>query len=110
MNGTHEDDTNVIKFDLTRRSTDISNSISHPESKWFDDPLDDLLNEFSDDSEDLEFKQKDYIHHLENPTDKEIKFEQDTLTMSSNLISRVDRLKESVQRLRYYLNEMNLED
>lgn len=110
MNGISEDDTNVIKFDLNRRSTDISNSISHPESKWFDDPLEDLLNEFSDDSEELDLKQKDYIHHLEHPKDQEIKFEQDALEMSSNLISRVDRLKESVQRLKYYLNEMNLED
>ena len=109
MNETHEDDTNVIPFSFSRRSTDVPNDVAHPESKWFDDPLEDLLNEFPDAVDSVEDK-RDFISHLENPLEKQLSFDQDLGAMSDSVLAKVDHLKESVQRLRYYLNELNLED
>ena len=109
-NGMNEDDTNVIPFKFNRRSTDVSNEIAHPESKWFDDPLEDLMNEFSDcDLEDA-VNERDFISHLEIPLEPSLSFEQETSVMSEVLLHKVDHIKESILRLKYYLNEMNLED
>ena len=110
MNGINEDDTNVIPFNFNRRSTDVSHDIAHPESKWFDDPLEDLLNEFTDNEAERLEEKEDFISHLQHPKELAMSFEQDTTAMSESLLSKVDHIKESVLRLKYYLNEMNLED
>ena len=117
MNETNEDNTNVIPFNVGRRSGEISHEIAHPESKWFsdlsdeliDDPLDDLLNEFPDKNETEDHK-RDFISHLENPIERHLSFDKDISAMSECLLAKVDNIKESVQRLKYYLNELNLED
>lgn len=106
----NEDDTNVIPFNFNRRSTDIPHDIAHPASKWFDDPLENLLNEFSEDEcEELESK-KDFISHLEKPQELNLSLDQGASAMSESLLGKVNHIKESVLRLKYYMNEMNLDD
>lgn len=110
MNGTDPDDTNVIAFDQTRRSNDIPHDIAHPASKWFDDPLENLLNEFSDREEQEVVEKRDFISHLEKPQELALSYNQEASVMGDSLLAKVNHIKESVSRLKYYLNEMNLED
>lgn len=110
MNGINEDDTNVIPFNFSQRNLDVPHDIAHPASRWFDDPLEDLLNEFTEDDADEAEEKVDFISHLEHPKELAMSFDQKATAMSESLLDKVDHIKESVLRLKYYLNEMNLED
>ena len=118
MNGmTDEDNTNVIELNFNQLGNEIPHDISHPESTRFaeeeiEDPLNDLLHEFDDieDENDDSLVQEDFIYHLKNYQDEDLDPSQAALEMSQILLKKASRLKEDVKRVKYYLDEMNLED
>ena len=103
-----EENTNVINLDFRREQMNIE----HPASKRFDnidDPLEDLLNEFSYLDEEVAPKQRDYIAHLEGATCDKVSMDLNSLEMSEKIGARLQRAKEGISRLKYYMNELNLE-
>lgn len=110
--------TNIIEvsFPKSTNETEIPHSIAHPESVRYEtdgldsDPLNDLLSEF-DDIESFELPQKDdFIHHLENVKEVKLSMSNSAYEMSESILDQVKRINEGFSRLKYYLDEMNIED
>lgn len=103
-----QDDTNVINLDFRREQMNIE----HPASKRFediDDPLEDLLNEFSYLDEKEPVAQRDYIAHLEVREQQSLSARETSLSMSEKLITKMQQAQESMNRLKYYIDELDLE-
>jgi hypothetical protein len=128
--GTEGNTTNVLTMNFRRKSDtsgidtgDIPNDIAHPASKHYpeaelqagDDPLSDLLHEFDDlvlkedDSEDIVENRDEYIFHHQKSWDYQVKYNDDLCFMADTVLDQIKRLKEDSKRLKYYLDEMNLE-
>lgn len=92
---------NVIKVDFN--SSVNSNEISHPASKNFpleDDPLAQLLADYDID-EDIEEEEEAIV---EDKFDR-LSFETPLMQMCDEVTKRIEHLKKSSQRLKYYLDE-----
>jgi len=116
---TEKETTNVIEVQFKRKQDEISHDIAHPASKHYleeydldDDPLYDLLHEFDDAL--LEEKssrvQEDFIFHLVGVNDVKLSMDQSALEMSEEVLTQVERLKEDFKRIKFYLDEMNIDD
>jgi len=99
---------------------EVSNEISHPASKNYpleldDDPLQDLLDEAGlpedDENDQLDSMDLDehYIFAHQKSWDLSVQMNDNLLEMSQILEGQVSRLKEDVKRLKYYLDEINLD-
>ncbi len=103
-----EENTNVINLDFRREQMNIE----HPASKRYediDDPLEDLLNEFAHLEPKEATPQRDYISHLESSTQEALSSRESSLNMSDKLMSKIQRTQESMNRLKYYVDELNLD-
>ena len=94
----------------------VDHEVAHPASKNFllkaeeEDPLDDLLSEFADD-EDLPVNEKDdYIFHHQKKKDLTVSALESSEVMVQKITDQTCRLKEDIKRLKYYLNEMNIDE
>lgn len=91
---------------------EVPHDIAHPASKNFpeeiDDPLQDLLNEGMIEDE-IEEESEHYIFAHDKSWNYSVSMEDTALEMSSNLSSQISRLKEDIKRLKYYLDEMNID-
>ena len=76
-----------------------------------DDPLDELLNEFSDlTEEDLGLPNlKDRKLFLNEPDLENISFDMNLRYMGLEIEKQITQLKTRVKRLKFYLDEMNLD-
>lgn len=116
--------TNVIplSFKDRRRDDESSSSeeeipieVAHPASKNFplDDPLADLLSELNDiDLEDCDFEgeeeDEDFIFHHQKNWDFQVSLEDSPKVMADTIVEQIKRLKDDSKRIKYYLDEMNL--
>ena len=76
-----------------------------------DDPLEELLNEFSDlTEEDLGLSNpQDQKLFLNEPNLENISFDMNLKAMGGEIEKQITQLKTRVKRLRFYLDEMNLD-
>jgi hypothetical protein len=118
---------NVIPLSFSDRRTkqiegisnDIPNDIAHPASKRYpiDDPLDELLNEFNhlvdedliNELDEYSAEKEDFIFHHQQNWDYQVEVEDDMRFMADTILTQIKRLKEDSKRLKYYLNEMNID-
>lgn len=118
---------NVISLSFKdRRSTlkedvnDIPHEIAHPASRRYaieSDPLDDLLSEFNhlvdedliNELEESTMEKEDFIFNHQQNWDFTIDHEDDPRFMADTILDQIKRLKEDSKRLKYYLNEMNID-
>lgn len=117
MDVTDNDSTNVIEVQFARKEDVIPDEVSHPASKNFhvnldEDPLHDLLHEFDHEVEDqLKLEcYEDYIHHLVKAEEIKLEMSQNPSEMANMVLSQVNRLKEDFKRMKFYLDELNLDD
>ena len=105
-------DSNVIKlsFNQDYDPNAIAHDVAHPASKNFvdDDPLVDLLHEFDDLIEEID-QNEEYIFHHQKPWDYQVSFSDDSRFMADKILDQIKRLKDDAKRLRYYLDEMNID-
>jgi hypothetical protein len=112
---TEEHPSNVIEVSFSSKKEDHSLDIEHPASVWFDetlsnDPLEDLLNEFEDlTEEDLVVEKEDYIFHHQKKKDFNLSYKEDSISMTEKLLDQTRHLREDLKRLSYYLDEMNID-
>ncbi len=114
---------NVIPLSFKdRRRTDepsskeeIPHDVAHPASKNFplDDPLADLLNEFSEmDLDECDFEdepeEEDYIFHHQKNWDFQVSIDDSPKMMADTIVEQIKRLKDDSKRIKYYVNELNL--
>lgn len=111
-NATTVEDENVIKVSFG----EIPNDISHPASKNFpedleDDPLAQLLaeGELDDLFEDEEAEQEDYIHAHSRPWDFTSSYLDEPMELAENIQKQIKRLKDDSKRMKYYLDELNID-
>ena len=71
-----------------------------------DDPIEDLLNEFESQWEDDLDKKSEDFNQIE---DYKVSYKQDLLDMGANLIEQVKAIREKTLRLKYYLDELNID-
>lgn len=104
-------------------NNDIPHDIAHPASKHFpeaelqlgDDPLSDLLHEFDDlvhnddNGADAINNQDEFIFHHQKSWDYQVKYDDDLRFMADTVLDQIKRLKEDSKRLKYYLDEMDLD-
>ena len=100
-------------------SEHIANDIAHPASKRYpiDDPLDELLSEFNhlvdedliNELDDYSSEKEDFIFHHQQNWDYQVEVEDDMRFMADTVLGQIKRLKEDSKRLKYYLNEMNID-
>lgn len=68
-----------------------------------------LLHEF-DDLVDEEIPEEDtFIFHHQKPWDYQVQYDDDARQMADTIIDQIKRLKEDSKRLKYYLDELNLD-
>lgn len=72
-----------------------------------DDPLEELLNEFNE--YDYEAKSDPFIE-MNKAENYRIKFSDTTLHMTDTLVKQMSQIKEDIDRLSYYLDEMNIDN
>lgn len=107
-----ENETNVIEVSFSN-----DEEVTFPSSKNYpleneSDPLNDLLDEFSH----LEFehalddKKEDFIFHHQKRWNFNVSILDSTEEMVQTITKQTKRLREDVKRLKYYLDEMNLDD
>lgn len=112
---TEENPSNVIEVSFSSKKEGHSLDIEHPASVWFDnnldnDPLDDLLNEFEDlTEEDMVVEKEDFIFHHQKKKDFNLSYKEDSISMTEKLLDQTRFLREDLKRLAYYLDEMNIE-
>jgi hypothetical protein len=106
----------------------IPNEIAHPSSKHYPkvelslDPLDEILTEFEDldlnldidELEDNDFQDNgsndsDFIFHHQKSWDYQLDLSDSTTEMADIVLQQIKRLKEDSKRIKYYLNELNLD-
>jgi hypothetical protein len=89
----------------------VPHDIAHPASRHYalevDDPLSELLNEFNELVDDP--VEEDYIFHHQKPWDYQVNLQDDLRLMADTVLGQIKRLKEDAKRLKYYLDEMNLD-
>lgn len=100
-------------------SEHIPHDIAHPASKRYpiDDPLDELLNEFNhlvdedliNELDEYSSEKQDFIFHHQQNWDYQVEVEDDMRFMADTVLGQIKRLKEDSKRLKYYLNEMNID-
>jgi hypothetical protein len=105
--------------EIEQESQKIPNDIAHPASTRYpiDDPLDELLNEYNhlvdedliDELDECLIEKEDFIFHHQQNWDYQITTEDDTPLMADTILGQIKRLKEDSKRLKYYLNEMNID-
>jgi hypothetical protein len=102
--------TNVIEVRFDRRVEKISQPEANNEQILLDDdPLEELLSELDECLFEDEEVQEDYIFHHQEKWDYNITQKDSLRSMSDSVLKQTNRLKEDVKRLKYYLDEMNLE-
>ena len=120
--------TNVIPLSFKDRRSEVDvepdsatpNEISHPASKRFE-ALDDTLSEFLPESEFLDVKldlsslidedyDENYIFHHQKSWDFEVSRMDSPKTMADTVLKQIKRLKEDSKRIKYYLQELNLDE
>jgi hypothetical protein len=112
---TEEHPSNVIEVSFSSKKEKHSLDIEHPASVWFEeesesDPLEDLLNEFEDLTEDdLKAEKDDYIFHHQEKKDFNLSYKDDSISMTEKLLNQTRFLREDLKRLSYYLDEMNMD-
>ena len=101
--------------DESRANEKVPHDIAHPASKNYslDDPLADLLNEFSGiDLEAYDFddeeEEEDYIFSHQKNWDFQVSIEDSPKAMADMIVEQIKRLKDDSKRIKYYLNELNL--
>jgi hypothetical protein len=101
--------------DDSSANEDIPHDIAHPASKNFslDYPLADRLNEFSEiDLEAYSFEddeeEEDYIFNHKKNWDFQVSIEDSPKVMADTIVEQIKRLKDDSKRIKYYLNELNL--
>lgn len=72
-----------------------------------DDPLEELLNEFND--QDSEYSSDPFIETGKAQNYK-LSFSDTTLHMTDTLIKQMSQIKDDIDRLSYYLDEMNIDN
>ncbi|MCO4754646.1 MAG: hypothetical protein KC478_09185 [Bacteriovoracaceae bacterium] len=110
-NATSVENENVIKVAFG----ETPNEIAHPASKNFPeevdlDPLEELLAEggFEELFEE-DVQEEDYIHAHSRPWDFSSSFQDDALDLAANIQKQIKRLKEDSKRIKYYLDELNID-
>lgn len=110
-NATTVEDENVIKVSFG----ETPNEISHPASKNFpeeleDDPLAQLLAEGElDDLFEDEDLEEDYIHAHSRPWDFTSSYLDSPMELAENIQKQIKRLKDDSKRMKYYLDELNID-
>lgn len=104
-----ERDENVIQISF---GNEIPNEISHPESLRYpeeiDDPLAELLNEYNDVVEE-DLPKEDFIFAHEDKWRFSVSTLETTQEMADTILKQSRRIREDVKRLKYYLDEMNID-
>lgn len=90
----------------------IDHSIAHPASKHYpekleSDPLADLLEEAGE--ADVDEVEDNYIHAHQKPIEPIVSFQDSTRDLAASALKTLARLKEDSKRLRYYLDELNID-
>ncbi len=112
---TEENSSNVIEVSFSSKKEELSQDIESSTSVWMDenldcDPLEDLLSEFEDlTEEDLTVEKDDFIFHHQQKENFNLSYKDDAITMTDKLLKQTKFLREDIKRLAYYLNEMNIE-
>lgn len=111
-----ERDDNVIKLSFKQDYDPdlIPHDVAHPASKNFaaDDPLHELLHEFDelvDEHEDDSHEKEEFIFHHQRPWDYQVHYDDDLRLMADTIMDQIKRLKEDAKRLKYYLDEMDID-
>ncbi|MEE2670681.1 MAG: hypothetical protein VYA54_03170 [Bdellovibrionota bacterium] len=95
---------NVIEVSFTQRNS-IADEIESLLD--LDDPLEELLNEFED-AEDLPTAEP--FIKVDKAQDYRLQMQDTALHMTDMLLAQMKQVKEDVQRLSYYLDEMNIDN
>lgn len=115
-NAPNAESENVIQISFGSRQ--IPHDIAHPASKNFpeaaeesfeDDPLAELLREGSSFDFEEEEEEENYIHAHQKPFARSASFADDSRDLAGCALERLARLKEDAKRLRYYLDELNID-
>ena len=119
--------TNVIplSFKDRRSSTEqqvvIPNEISHPASLRYpvdDDPLSQILDSYDDFELDSEFdldeddeptQKEDFIFHRKTMKECKVSIEDSPSLMADTVLEQIRIIKEDSRRIKYYLDELNLD-
>jgi hypothetical protein len=92
---------------------EVPHDIAHPASKNFpeeiDDPLQELLDEANIPDDLSEIEEEHYIYAHQESWDYSMQMEQGLIEMSTTITDQLKRLKEDIKRLKYYLDEMNID-
>lgn len=100
---------NVINVSFSKEydSNSVPHDIAHPASKYYpeDDPIADLLSEFDDLIDDDDEQVMEKIDNSQFAVD----YEDSVKSMAETILDQIKRLKEDSKRLRYYLDELNLD-
>ncbi len=110
-NATSVESENVIRVAFG----ETPNEIAHPASKNYPeeldlDPLEELLAEggleelFEEDEQ-----EEDYIHAHSRQWDFSASFQDDAMELASSIQKQIKRLKEDSKRIKYYLDELNID-
>lgn len=104
-----ERENNVINVSFSKEydSSSVPHDIAHPASRYYpeDDLIGDLLSEFDDLVED---DNEQEIGSIDN-TQYAVDYEDSVKSMADTILDQIKRLKEDSKRLRYYLDELNLD-
>ncbi|MEX0798374.1 MAG: hypothetical protein WEB87_02675 [Bacteriovoracaceae bacterium] len=119
MKNSQADSENVIQISFRNEvpSNNIPNDIAHPASKRYpetlspeDDPLAQLLAEADIEDEDYDcLEEENYIHAHAQPWAFQASYEDAPRELGNNALRQIKRLKEDAKRLKYYLDEMNID-
>ncbi len=117
--------TNVIPLSFKDRRKDteqmsIPNEISHPASLRYpvDDPLSQILDSYEDyeldsefdlDSEIEEEQKEDFIFHRKNMKESRVSFDDTPKQMADAVLEQIRVIREDSRRIKYYLDELNLD-
>ncbi|MCT4642898.1 MAG: hypothetical protein N4A33_11465 [Bacteriovoracaceae bacterium] len=101
-------ESNVIEVSFAKKV--IPTSISHPESKWFnhEESAHDLLGEFDRLIESHDFCE-DYVFHHQKQWDYRAQFSDAALDIAEKINQQLSRLKEDTRKIKYYLDEMDID-
>ena len=101
-----EEGTNVIEVSFQQKSP-VSNYTEDLDYEI--DPIEDLLSDLDDDYfEDVD-KKEDFIFHHQNNWDYSLSMKDSSTEMADTLLKQTERLTEDIKRLKYYLDEMNID-
>jgi hypothetical protein len=105
-----EEATNVIEVSFDRRAKKFSQTQGDPDKQVLDDdPLEVLLSELDEGLFEEEEIQEDFIFHHQETYDYKLSSKDSLRSMSETVLKQSNRLKEDVKRLKYYLDELNVD-